>query len=106
MCGFNTMHVAAVNHSLGEVLVLGLTKLAALLTLLLCLCLATLSCRRARDEDVKPLESYRQEELAHMRDNMINNNWGFHEKRQAFVHKKKPTATCARIALHSVDGNN
>jgi putative two-component system hydrogenase maturation factor HypX/HoxX len=57
--------------------------------------------RRARDEARKPLASYRQEELQHMQANMMLNNWGFHEKRRAFVHKHKPTSTCPAIALHT-----
>lgn len=43
--------------------------------------------QRRKDERVKPLESYREEELARMWKNFYENDWGYKEKRQAFVHK-------------------
>ncbi|MDW3652678.1 MAG: enoyl-CoA hydratase-related protein [Bacteroidia bacterium] len=43
--------------------------------------------QRRKDERVKPLESYRKEELEHMWKNFYENNWGYKEKRQAFVYK-------------------
>lgn len=49
--------------------------------------------RRARDEAVKPLATYRAEELAQMRRNFYEPGQRYHELRRAFVHKVCPTAT-------------
>ncbi|MEM6803571.1 MAG: enoyl-CoA hydratase-related protein [Bacteroidota bacterium] len=43
--------------------------------------------QRRKDERVKALESYRDEELEIMWKNFYENNWGYKEKRQAFVYK-------------------
>ncbi len=43
--------------------------------------------QRKKDERVKPLAKYREEELQRMRNNFYNNDQGFAEKRFCFVHK-------------------
>ncbi len=43
--------------------------------------------QRRKDERMKPLEKYREEELAIMRRNFYDNDWGYHQKRFRFVHK-------------------
>jgi hypothetical protein len=49
------------------------------------------------------LQQYAHGELSYMLANMMLNNWGFHEKRRAFVYKVAPKTTCPAIALHSQD---
>ncbi|MBV8219552.1 MAG: hypothetical protein JO325_13885 [Solirubrobacterales bacterium] len=46
--------------------------------------------RRAHDERVKPLESYRQEELARSRQCFFGPGSGYHEARRRFVYKLPP----------------
>ncbi|MEM6722833.1 MAG: enoyl-CoA hydratase-related protein [Bacteroidota bacterium] len=46
--------------------------------------------QRQKDERIKPLESYREEELKRMWANFFENDQGFHEKRYRFVHKLPP----------------
>jgi putative two-component system hydrogenase maturation factor HypX/HoxX len=55
---------------------------------------------RDADERRKPLEAYRAEELAEMSRDIFDDRSGFAEARDAFVSKRKPTATPARLALH------
>jgi putative two-component system hydrogenase maturation factor HypX/HoxX len=55
---------------------------------------------READERLKPLEAYRIEELAEMSRDLFDDRCGFAAAREAFVTKRKPTSTPARIALH------
>ena len=55
---------------------------------------------RAADERRKPLEAYRVEELAEMSRDIFDDRHGFADARRAFVTKRKPTSTPARIAPH------
>ncbi len=43
--------------------------------------------QRRKDERIKPLAQYREEELKQMKDNFYNDNWGYSKKRFQFVHK-------------------
>ena len=55
---------------------------------------------RAADERRKPLEAYRVEELAEMSRDIFDDRNGFTDARHAFVTKRKPTSTPARLAEH------
>jgi putative two-component system hydrogenase maturation factor HypX/HoxX len=55
---------------------------------------------RAADERRKPLEAYRTEELAEMSRDIFDDRSSFAAAREAFVTKRKPAATPARLALH------
>lgn len=58
--------------------------------------------RRAHDERAKPLQSYRDEELAHCHDCFFGSDTAYHEARQRFVYKlrdrdaARPTVMAAR----------
>jgi putative two-component system protein, hydrogenase maturation factor HypX/HoxX len=43
--------------------------------------------KRRRDENYKPLNKYREEELEKMRKNFFEDDWGYDYKRYCFVHK-------------------
>ncbi|MFD3591576.1 enoyl-CoA hydratase-related protein [Nocardia sp. NPDC058640] len=49
--------------------------------------------RLAADEAVKPLATYRAEEMAHMLENFFADNSEYHRLRTEFVHRERPTAT-------------
>jgi putative two-component system hydrogenase maturation factor HypX/HoxX len=53
---------------------------------------------RAADESRKPLEAYRIEELGEMSRDIFDDRNGFSDARSAFVTKRKPTGTPARLA--------
>jgi putative two-component system hydrogenase maturation factor HypX/HoxX len=55
---------------------------------------------RSADESRKPLDAYRSEELAEMSRDMFDDRRGFADARHAFVTKRKPASTPARIAAH------
>jgi putative two-component system hydrogenase maturation factor HypX/HoxX len=55
---------------------------------------------RARDEKMKPLEQYRDEELKEMRKNFFGEDKAYHVARQAFVRKACVTETPRRFAIH------
>ena len=55
---------------------------------------------RERDERIKPLEAYRQDELRHMRATFFNPHGEFHQARHDFVYKQAATSTPLRIAVH------
>ena len=55
---------------------------------------------RAADEQRKPLDAYRAEELAEMSRDIFDDRHGFSDARHAFVTKRKPASTPARIAAH------
>jgi putative two-component system protein, hydrogenase maturation factor HypX/HoxX len=60
--------------------------------------------RRQRDEQAKPLASYRASELQHMKMNFAGKFYGgeinYHEARYNFVHKVRPKETAAYLAKH------
>jgi len=49
--------------------------------------IASKQFQRRKDEAVKPLDKYRKEELAAMKNNFYDDNWDYHLKRYCFVHK-------------------
>ncbi|MFF3214308.1 hydrogenase maturation protein [Streptomyces sp. NPDC002886] len=53
--------------------------------------------RRELDESVRPLASYREEELARMRDIFFDPEAPYHALRRAFVRKETPAATPAHL---------
>ncbi|RMG32067.1 MAG: hydrogenase maturation protein [Bacteroidetes bacterium] len=53
--------------------------------------------QRQKDERVKPLASYREEELARMWANFYENDQGYHEKRFRFVHKLNEPAQSQQV---------
>ena len=55
---------------------------------------------RAADERRKPLAAYRAEELAEMSRDIFDDRNGFNDARHAFVTKRTPTSTPARLAEH------
>ncbi|HEY1391951.1 MAG TPA: enoyl-CoA hydratase-related protein, partial [Methylibium sp.] len=55
--------------------------------------LARKCAERERDEALKPLQQYRDEELAHMHRNFWGDNEPYHALRSAFVHKLLPVRT-------------
>jgi putative two-component system hydrogenase maturation factor HypX/HoxX len=55
---------------------------------------------RARDEKIKPLQAYREEELRHMRATFFNPHSEFHQARHDFVYKQAAASTPLRIAAH------
>ena len=55
---------------------------------------------RAADEERKPLDAYRAEELAEMSRDIFDDRHGFTAARHAFVTKQKPDVTPTRLALH------
>jgi putative two-component system hydrogenase maturation factor HypX/HoxX len=56
--------------------------------------------QRAADEAAKPLDHYRQEELAHMRRNFYGFDPGYHVARHHFVHKPPHSWTPRHLAKH------
>jgi putative two-component system hydrogenase maturation factor HypX/HoxX len=55
---------------------------------------------RAADEQRKPLDAHRAEELAEMSRDIFDDRHGFASARRAFVTKQKPDATPPRLARH------
>ena len=55
---------------------------------------------RARDEAVKPLAAYREEELAHMRRNFYGFDPSYHVARHHFVRKSPASWTPRHLARH------
>ncbi|MBC7982458.1 MAG: enoyl-CoA hydratase/isomerase family protein, partial [Candidatus Obscuribacterales bacterium] len=55
---------------------------------------------RGRDEAIRPLQAYRDEELRHMRATFFNPQSEFHQARRDFVLKAAPDSTPLRIAPH------
>ncbi len=55
---------------------------------------------RARDENEKPLETYRAEELARMRNNFYGFDPSYHVARYNFIHKVPKSRTPLTIASH------
>jgi putative two-component system hydrogenase maturation factor HypX/HoxX len=55
---------------------------------------------RAADDQRKPLDAYRAEELAEMSRDIFDDRQGFAAARRAFVTKEKPDVTPARLARH------
>jgi putative two-component system protein, hydrogenase maturation factor HypX/HoxX len=55
---------------------------------------------RARDEQRKPLQVYRDEELHHMNRTFYDPHSSYHEARRNFVYKRAARATPSRIATH------
>lgn len=62
--------------------------------------LAEKAARRAADEAVKPLESYRAEELEKMRLNFFGFDPSYHVARYSFVHKRPKSRTPLFLAGH------
>jgi putative two-component system hydrogenase maturation factor HypX/HoxX len=60
--------------------------------------LAAKKFKRKRDESYKPLEQYREEELAKMHRNFFDDDWGYDYKRYCFVHKINPEENINLIA--------
>jgi glycine hydroxymethyltransferase len=56
---------------------------------------------RAADELKKPLQTYRDEELANMRQNFFNDSLKFEKARKDFVQKAKVTRAPERVAKHN-----
>jgi putative two-component system hydrogenase maturation factor HypX/HoxX len=56
--------------------------------------------KRRRDERLKPLEQYRNEELARMWANFYSPESDYHRARQDFVYKHPPSETPLRLARH------
>ncbi|MCI4666402.1 MAG: hydrogenase maturation protein, partial [Neomegalonema sp.] len=56
--------------------------------------------RRARDEAIKPLSSYRDEELARMRRNFYGFDPSYHVARHNFVHRTPKSRTPLTLAAH------
>ncbi len=56
--------------------------------------------KRQKDERIKPLESYRNEELEHMYKSFYEKDSLFNQLRCEFVYKIKPTQTPKRLAIH------
>ena len=48
-------------------------------------------CRRARDEQIKPLHAYRNEELARSQQSFFGSDRSYHDARRRFVYKLGPT---------------
>jgi putative two-component system hydrogenase maturation factor HypX/HoxX len=56
--------------------------------------------QRANDEAIKPLQSYRDEELAFMYESFYNENSPFNTLRKEFVYKRCPRQTPLYLAHH------
>ncbi len=56
--------------------------------------------QRRRDEQIKPLERYRSEELDRMWANFYSPSSGYHRARRDFVYKRPPAETPVRLAQH------
>lgn len=59
--------------------------------------------RRADDEQRKPLQRYREEELAEVATQFFDPEHPFHEARRDFVRKRPPRNTPAHLARHRAD---
>lgn len=62
--------------------------------------LLTKRAQRQADEAIKPLQQYRNEELAYMRECFYQDDSEYHEARFNFVYKMPVQETPARIAIH------
>lgn len=62
--------------------------------------LAAKAIARERDEQRKPLQAYRDEELRHMYRTFYDPSSSYHEARRNFVYKRAAEATPLRIATH------
>lgn len=62
--------------------------------------LASKRAQRQADEAIKPLQQYRNEELAYMRECFYQDDSEYHEARYNFVYKMPVQETPARIAIH------
>lgn len=62
--------------------------------------LSTKRAQRQADEAIKPLQQYRNEELAYMRECFYQDDSEYHEARFNFVYKMPVQETPARIAIH------
>jgi putative two-component system hydrogenase maturation factor HypX/HoxX len=62
--------------------------------------LAAKAMARARDEQYKPLQAYRHEELRHMYRTFYDPGSRYHEARRNFVYKRAAQETPPRIAKH------
>lgn len=62
--------------------------------------LSTKRAQRAADEVIKPLQQYRNEELAKMRECFYEKGSDYHQARYNFVYKIPGAETPARIAIH------
>ena len=62
--------------------------------------LAAKRARRERDEAIKPLQQYREEELAKMRRNFYGFDPSYHVSRYHFVHKMLYSWTPRHLAIH------
>jgi putative two-component system hydrogenase maturation factor HypX/HoxX len=58
--------------------------------------------RRSEDEVQKPLQQYRDEELANMRANFWGPDPAYHEARRRFVHKAPACRTPRHLAMHRI----
>ena len=56
--------------------------------------------QRQRDEALKPLAAYREEELARMRRNFYGFDPSYHIARSNFVHRVAPSWTPRHLAIH------
>jgi putative two-component system hydrogenase maturation factor HypX/HoxX len=56
--------------------------------------------QRERDEAIKPLATYRQEELARMRRNFYGFDPSYHIARSNFVQRVAPSWTPRHLAIH------
>jgi putative two-component system hydrogenase maturation factor HypX/HoxX len=56
--------------------------------------------RRVKDEQIKSLAAYREEELEYMRRNFYGEDPSYHHARQAFVYQTRPVATPPHLARH------
>jgi putative two-component system hydrogenase maturation factor HypX/HoxX len=55
---------------------------------------------RSNDESRKPLDAHRSEELAEMSRDIFDDRHDFADARRAFITKRKPASTPARLATH------
>jgi putative two-component system hydrogenase maturation factor HypX/HoxX len=62
--------------------------------------IAAKQAQRERDEAVRPLDAYRQAELAEMRRNFYGFDPSYHVARSHFVHKTPPSWTPRHLAVH------
>ena len=62
--------------------------------------IASKRVQRQADEAIKPLQQYRNEELAYMRECFYQDNSEYHGARYNFVYKMPVAETPARIAIH------
>lgn len=68
--------------------------------------LARKSAERSAHEAAKPLEQYRLEELAEMRNNFWGEDSSYHQARSAFVHKQpRPGHLKCSVAIETACGN-